>query len=50
MGLFRNEEIGKLFGVSHTAVSHIVREVEELIKKEPPVRRKASEIDSQFKM
>jgi hypothetical protein len=52
MGLFRNEQIGKFFGISYSAFSHIVWGVgvEELLKKEPRVRRKASEINSQFKM
>jgi chromosomal replication initiation ATPase DnaA len=49
MGLFRNEEIGQLFGTSYSAVSHIVRDVKEMIKKDSRMRRKASEINSQFK-
>jgi hypothetical protein len=50
MGLFRNEQIGQLFGTSYSAVSHIVRDVKELIKKDSRVRSKATEINSQFKM
>jgi chromosomal replication initiation ATPase DnaA len=50
MGVLRNVQIGQLFGTSYSAVSHIVRDVKELIKKDPRVRRKASEINSQFKM
>jgi hypothetical protein len=37
MGVFRNEEIGQVFGLSYWAVSHIVREVKEQIKKDPRV-------------
>jgi len=45
-----DERIGQLFGVSYSAVSHIIRDVKQLIKKDPRVRSKASRINSQFKM
>ncbi len=50
MGLFKNEEIGQLFGVSYSAVSHIARDVKELSARDPLVRSKVSRINSQFKM
>jgi len=34
-GLFRNEEIGQVFGLSYSAVSHIVNEVRVRIEKDP---------------
>ena len=49
-GVFRNEEIAKVFGLSYSAVSHIVRELKELIEKDPRVSSKAKRINSQFKM
>jgi putative transposase len=49
-GLFRNEEIGRLFGVSYSAVSHIASDVRELTQKDPQVRNKVSRINSQFKI
>jgi REP element-mobilizing transposase RayT len=48
-GLFRNEEIGRLFGVSYSAISHIVEDVKQN-KADPLVRSKLSKINSQFKM
>lgn len=50
MGAFRNEEIGQVFGVSYSAVSHIVRDVKEHIKKDPRVGRKVKKLNSQFKI
>lgn len=50
MGAFRNEEIGQVFGVSYSAVSHIVRDVKERIKKDPRVGNKVKRVNSQFKM
>ena len=50
MGAFRNKEIGQVFGVSYSAVSHIVRDVEERIKKDPRVGNKVKRVNSQFKM
>jgi putative transposase len=49
-GVFRNEEIGQVFGLSYSAVSHIVRDVKEQIKKEPRVGGKMKKVNSQFKM
>jgi putative transposase len=50
MGVFRNEEIGQVFGISYSAVSHIVRDLKERIKKDPRVGRKVKTLNSQFKM
>jgi hypothetical protein len=50
MGAFRNKEIGQVFGVSYSAVSHIVRDMKEQIKKDPRVGRKVKRLNSQFKM
>jgi hypothetical protein len=50
MGVFRNEEIGQVFGLSYSAVSHIVRDVKEQIKKDARVGGKAKKLNSQFKM
>jgi putative transposase len=50
MGLFRNEEIGQIFGVSYSAVSHIVGVVREMMKKDPEMESKVKRINSQFKM
>lgn len=49
MGVSGNEEIGQVFGVSYSAVSHIVRDVKEQIKEDPRIRSKAEKINSQFK-
>jgi hypothetical protein len=48
MGVFRNEEIGRIFGVSYSAVSHIVRDMNEQIKRDPRVGSKAEKVNSQF--
>jgi chromosomal replication initiation ATPase DnaA len=50
IGAVRNEEIGRVFGVSYSAVSHIVRHVKEQIKKDPRVGSKVKRVNSQFKM
>ena len=50
MGVFRNEELGQVFGVSYSAVSHIIRDVKDQIKKDPRIRSKAKRVNSQSKM
>jgi putative transposase len=50
IGAFQNEEIGQVFGVSYSAVSHIVRDMKEQIKKDSRVGSKVKRINSQFKM
>ena len=49
-GVFRNEEIGQVLGLSNSGVSHIVRDVKEQSKKDPRVGSKVKRINSQFKM
>lgn len=49
-GLFRNEEIGQVFGLSYSAVSHILKEVRVRIKKDPRMGSKTKRINSQFKI
>ena len=48
-GLFKNEQIGRLFGISYSAVSHVIADVKRN-KKDPAVRSKFGKIISQFKM
>jgi hypothetical protein len=50
IGTFGNEEIGQVFGLSYSAISHIVGDVEERIRKDPRVRSKAKRVNSQFRM
>jgi len=48
-GLFRNEEIGSLFGISYSAVSHIIAGM-KFAASDQQVRKKLRKINSQFKM
>lgn len=49
-GLFKNEEIGQVFGLSYSAVSHIVKDVKVGIKETPRLGSRAKRLNSQFKM
>jgi len=49
-GVFRNEEIARVLGLSYSAVSHIVKSVKEQLDEDPQVVSKISRINSQFKM
>jgi hypothetical protein len=49
-GLFRNDEIGQVFGLSYSAISHIVKDMRIRIKKDPKLGNRAKRINSQFKM
>ena len=49
-GVFRNEEIGKVFGLSYSAVSYIVRDVKKQIKKDARVVSKVKRVNPHFKM
>ena len=49
-GLFRNEEIGQVYGLSYSAVSHIVKDVKVRIKETPRLGSRAKRLNSQFKM
>jgi hypothetical protein len=49
-GLFQNEEIWQVFGLTHLAVSHIFKEVKVWIKKAPKFGARAKKVNSQFKI
>ncbi|MFH1488421.1 MAG: hypothetical protein ABII06_05915, partial [Pseudomonadota bacterium] len=49
-GAFTNEEIGGFFGVSYSAVSHIVRRVKSQLREDKNCQRKRDFINSQIKM
>jgi len=49
-GLFQNDEIGQVFGLTYSAVSHIVKDVRVRIKKDPKLGSRAKKTNSQFKM
>ena len=50
IGLSRNIEIGDMFGISYTAVSHIVKTVKDKMKSDGDYRKKYALIHSQIKM
>lgn len=47
---FMNEEIGRFFEVSYSAVSHIVRRVKRQLQKDKNWKRKRDSLNSQIKM
>jgi hypothetical protein len=49
-GVFRNEEIGKVFGLFYSAFGHIVRNAKEQIKKDHWVVSKVKRVNPHFKM
>jgi DNA-directed RNA polymerase specialized sigma24 family protein len=49
-GAFTNEEIGTIFGVSYSAVSHIVRRVKSQLREDKNYQKKQGLINSQIKM
>ena len=49
-GVFRNDDIGRVFGVSYSAVSHMVKDVKERMGKDLQLRRNMQKLISQFKM
>jgi putative transposase len=49
-GAFTNEEIGGIFGVSYSAVSHIVRRVKSQLREDKNYQKKQGLINSQIKM
>ena len=49
-GAFTNEEIGEFFGVSYSAVSHIVRRVRDELAQNKRYQRRLEVVNSQFKM
>ena len=50
MGVFRNDEIGQVFGFFYSAVSHLERNVKEQIKKDHRVVSKVKRVNPHFKM
>jgi len=49
-GAFTNAEIGDIFGVTYTAVSHIVKKVKGQLKTDRNYGRKYELLNSQIKM
>ncbi len=49
-GAYTNAEIGEVFGVGYTAVSHIVKKVKDKMKSHRDYREKYALINSQIKM
>ena len=49
-GLLTNEEIGRLFGMTYSAVSHIVSSIRLRIKENRELKEKTNQINSLYKM
>jgi len=49
-GAYTNAEIGEIFGIGYTAVSHIARRVKEQIPENHMVEEKYHRLKSQIKM
>ena len=49
-GSYTNREIGEVFSVGYTAVSHIVKKVKNQMKADPKYGKKYESINSQIKM
>ena len=49
-GHLSNEQIGNLFGISYSAVSHIVRSFKVRLKKNPTLQAKLNQFNSLFKL
>jgi len=49
-GLLTNEKIGRLFGMTYSSISHIVKTVRLRMEEERDLKEKFSQIYSQFKM
>ncbi len=50
MGLYRNEDIGKVFGVSYSSISKSVSAIREQIKTDKKIRLEFEKLNSQFKL
>ena len=48
-GHLKNEQIGKLFGISYSAVSHTVKSIKAKLKKDQKLQAKYNQINSLFK-
>uniref|UniRef100_A0A832EJZ6 Transposase IS200-like domain-containing protein n=1 Tax=Desulfacinum infernum TaxID=35837 RepID=A0A832EJZ6_9BACT len=49
-GAYRNAEIGRIFGMGYSSVSHIARRMKEEITKNPSAAAKYEKLEEQFKM
>ena len=49
-GLFKNVEIGHVFGLTYSAVSHIVKDMRVRINNDPKLGSRVKRVNSQFKM
>ena len=49
-GQLKNEQIGKLFGLSYSAVSHAVKSVKSKLAKNRQLRTKFDQLNSLFKL
>lgn len=49
-GQFSNEQIGQLFGLSYSAVSHAVKSLKARLMENPELQEKYSQLNSQFKL
>jgi hypothetical protein len=49
-GLYKNEEIGKVFGVSYSSISKSVSAIREQIKADKKIRVEYEKLNSQFKI
>jgi chromosomal replication initiation ATPase DnaA len=49
-GSYTNGEIGEMFGITYTAVSHIVKEVKNRMKTDQALQRDYALLKSQLKM
>jgi REP element-mobilizing transposase RayT len=49
-GQFSNEQIGQLFGLSYSAVSHAVKSLKTRLMENPELQAKYNQLNSQFKL
>ena len=49
-GAYTNGELGDIFGITYTAVSHIVKQVKERLKTDQDFQAKYETLNSQIKM
>mgnify|MGYP001827060370 FL=1 len=49
-GVLTNDQIGELFGVSFSAVSHAVKSLKARMREDPKLQAKFEQFNSQFKL
>jgi len=49
-GRMSNEQIGQLFGLSYSAVSHAVKTLKVRMRDNPELMKKMEQLNSQFKL